>query len=55
VVRSKGSHVRLRDDANAEHGPLTIPRHDSLKPGLLRTLIHDASLDVTAFIRLRGQ
>ena len=54
VVRTKGSHVRLRDDANPDHGPLTIPKHDSLKPGLLKKLIHDASLDVEEFFRLRN-
>jgi len=54
VVRTKGSHVRLRDEANPDHRPLTIPRHDSLKPGLLSKLIHDASLDVGEFIRLRN-
>lgn len=55
VVRTKGSHVRLRDDENQDHKPITIPKHGSLKPGLLRKLIHDASLDVDTFVRIRAQ
>jgi len=55
VVRSKGSHVRLRDDDNQDHRPITVPRHTTLKPGLLGKLIHDASLDVETFLRLRAR
>ena len=55
IVRTRGSHVRLRDDENQDHKPITIPKHGSLKPGLLSKLIHDASLDVETFIRLRTQ
>ena len=36
VVRQRGSHIRLRDDSNANHLPLTVPDHKTLKPGLLR-------------------
>jgi predicted RNA binding protein YcfA (HicA-like mRNA interferase family) len=32
VVRQRGSHIRLRDDQNAKHLPLTIPDHRELKP-----------------------
>jgi predicted RNA binding protein YcfA (HicA-like mRNA interferase family) len=52
VVRQKGSHIRLRDDKNEKHGPLTIPDHKTLKTGLLRRLIHDADLTVEEFARL---
>jgi len=31
---------------------LTIPDHDTLKPGLLRRLIRDAQLDVEGFLEL---
>jgi predicted RNA binding protein YcfA (HicA-like mRNA interferase family) len=27
VVRQKGSHIRLRDDNNQYHKPITIPNH----------------------------
>jgi predicted RNA binding protein YcfA (HicA-like mRNA interferase family) len=52
VVRTKGSHVRLRDEATPDHGALTVPKPESLKPGLLRKLIRGASLDVDEFLRL---
>jgi len=52
VIRQRGSHVRLRDDQNPEHKPLTIPDHKTLKPGLLRMLIRDAGLQVEDFVKL---
>ena len=52
VVRQKGSHIRLRDDKNERHHPLTIPDHKELRSGLLRTLIRDADLTVEDFERL---
>jgi len=52
VVRQKGSHVRLRDDKNEFHNPVTIPNHKVLKIGLLRKLIKDANLSVEEFLFL---
>lgn len=52
VVRQKGSHVRLRDDKNEFHNPLTIPNHKVLKIGLLKKLIKDANLSVEEFLFL---
>jgi predicted RNA binding protein YcfA (HicA-like mRNA interferase family) len=52
VVRRKGSHIRLRDDDNEKHRPLTVPDHKTLKTGLLRRLIRDADLTVEEFERL---
>ena len=52
VVRRKGSHIRLRDDENEKHRPLTVPDHETLKTGLLRQLIRDADLTVEEFERL---
>ncbi len=52
VVRQRGSHVRLRDEQNEKHQPLTIPNHKTLKPGLLRRLIRDAGLTLDEFIEL---
>jgi predicted RNA binding protein YcfA (HicA-like mRNA interferase family) len=49
VVRRKGSHIRLRDEDNQRHQPLTVPDHKELKPGLLRKLIRDADLTVDEF------
>ena len=52
IVRRKGSHIRLRDDENEKHRPLTVPNHKTLKTGLLRRLIRDADLTVEEFQRL---
>jgi predicted RNA binding protein YcfA (HicA-like mRNA interferase family) len=52
VVRQRGSHIRLRDDQNSKHLPLTIPDHRELKPGLLRQLLRDAGLTVEQFQEL---
>ncbi len=52
IVRQKGSHIRMRDEANERHQPLTIPDHKELKPGLLRALVRDADLTVDEFEKL---
>jgi predicted RNA binding protein YcfA (HicA-like mRNA interferase family) len=52
IVRQRGSHIRLRDDTNPDHLPLTIPDHRILKPGLLRQLLRDAGLTVEEFLDL---
>ncbi|MBI5651749.1 MAG: type II toxin-antitoxin system HicA family toxin [Chloroflexi bacterium] len=51
-VRQRGSHIRLRDETNPNHLPLTVPNHKTLKPGLLRKLIRDAGLSVDEFSEL---
>ena len=51
-VRQRGSHIRLRDDTNLAHLPLTVPNHKTLKLGLLRMLIRDAGLTVDEFNEL---
>ncbi len=52
VVRQRGSHIRLRDESNPNHLPLTVPDHAFLKPGLLHQLLRDADLTVEQFISL---
>lgn len=52
VVRQRGSHMRLRDDDNPDHLPLTVPDHKTLKPGLLRQILRDADLTVDEFMAL---
>ena len=52
VVRQRGSHIRLRHRQDPQRQPLTVPDHDTLKPGLLRRLIRDAQLDVEGFLEL---
>jgi predicted RNA binding protein YcfA (HicA-like mRNA interferase family) len=52
VVRQKGSHVRLRDESDPEHLPITVPDHKTLKPSLLRQVLRDANLTVDEFVSL---
>ena len=52
VVRQRGSHIRLRDEADPDHLPITVPDHKTLKPGLLRKLLRDADLTVGEFVDL---
>jgi len=52
VVRQRGSHIRLRDEINPKHLPLTVPDHKELKPGLLKNLMRDAGLTVEDILKL---
>ncbi len=52
IVHRKGSHVRLRDDANPRHLPVTVPDHKRIKPGLLRRILRNADLTVDEFLQL---
>ena len=52
VVRQRGSHIRLRDETNPDHLPLTVPDHKTVKPGLLRKILRDADLTVEEFVAL---
>ncbi len=44
--------MRLRHSSNPERRPVTVPDHDSLKPGTLRAILRDASLTVAEFREL---
>jgi len=52
VVRQRGRHIRLRDERDPEHLPVTVPDHRSLKPGLLCQILRDANLTVDEFVDL---
>jgi len=52
IVRQKGSHIRLRDENDPEHLPITVSDHRTLKPGLLRQILRDANLTVDEFVDL---
>lgn len=52
VVRQRGSHIRLRDESDPDHLPLTVPDHKTVKPGLPRKLLRDADLTVGEFVDL---
>ncbi|MBW1741546.1 MAG: type II toxin-antitoxin system HicA family toxin [Deltaproteobacteria bacterium] len=49
IVRQKGSHIRLRNYRRPECRPITVPKHTVLKPGLLRSILHDANLSIEQF------
>jgi predicted RNA binding protein YcfA (HicA-like mRNA interferase family) len=44
-----GSHMKM---VKPGYLPITVPRHDELDPGLLRSIIRDADLTVQQFIIL---
>jgi predicted RNA binding protein YcfA (HicA-like mRNA interferase family) len=46
ALRQEGSHVRLRHSGDPLRPPLTVPRHKTLKPGLLRRILRDARIGV---------
>lgn len=52
VVRQRGSHIRLRDEVNLDHPPVTVPDHKTIKPGLLRHILRDVNLTVEEFTTL---
>ncbi len=49
-VRQQGSHVRMRDSTDPQRQPLTVPRHDTLKRGLLRRILRDGRITVQQLI-----
>ncbi|MBN1659394.1 MAG: type II toxin-antitoxin system HicA family toxin [Anaerolineae bacterium] len=55
IVRQRGSHIRLRDESDPEHRPVTVPDHRTLKPGLLRQILRDANLTVDELVELLGR
>ena len=52
IVRQRGSHIRLRDETDPNHLPLTVPNHQTVKPGLLHQILRDANLTVDQFLSL---
>lgn len=42
VARQKGSHIRLKHPGPPSH-TITVPRHDSLKPGTLHGILTDVA------------
>jgi len=48
VTRQRGSHMILEKPGC--EATLSIPRHDTIGPGLLRSLIRDAEMTVAQFL-----
>ena len=51
-VRQKGSHLRLGCEGQS---PVTVPLHDTLDRGTLRSIIRTVDVTVEEFIRLLRQ
>lgn len=52
VVRQKGSHLRLRHGTDPSRKPLSVPRHDEIKRGLLKDIMRDAGITTEELIEL---
>jgi predicted RNA binding protein YcfA (HicA-like mRNA interferase family) len=50
AVRQKGSHIRMRHSTDPNRQPLTVPRHKSVRKGLLRRILRDAQITVDQLI-----
>jgi predicted RNA binding protein YcfA (HicA-like mRNA interferase family) len=50
VLHQRGSHIILRRD-NAK-STVSVPDHAALRVGTLRTILHQAGIDVEAFVEL---
>jgi len=51
TVRQHGSHVRMHHPTDAQRRqPVTVPRHKTLKRGLLRRIIREARISVEQLI-----
>ncbi len=46
IARQKGSHVRLRNDAEPKRLPVTVPLHKELARGTLKSILGDAGISV---------
>ncbi len=49
--RQRGSHIILRQ-AMAPHRRLTVPDHDEIAKGTLRSILREAGITVEEFVRL---
>ncbi len=49
IARTRGSHVRLRC---AGRKPVTVPRHDELDRGTLRSILRTTGLSIEEFKKL---
>ena len=52
IVRQRGSHIRMNKIASERIIKITIPLHDILDRGTLRSIIRSADLTVDEFVEL---
>lgn len=51
-ISQKGSHVKLRND---DGRVVIIPMHNELARGTLKSILHQASIDVDEFLQLLSE
>jgi predicted RNA binding protein YcfA (HicA-like mRNA interferase family) len=51
IARQKGSHVRLRNEAEPQRLPVTVPLHKELAPGTLKSILSDAGISVDQLLK----
>jgi predicted RNA binding protein YcfA (HicA-like mRNA interferase family) len=44
AIRQKGSHVRLRNESDAQRLPVTVPLHKELAKGTLKNILSDSGI-----------
>jgi predicted RNA binding protein YcfA (HicA-like mRNA interferase family) len=52
IIRQRGSHIRMKKIASERIIKITIPLHDILDRGTLRSIIISANLTVDEFVEL---
>lgn len=52
LVRQKGSHMRLRHGTDPQRKPVTVPRHKTVKRGLLHDILRDARITVEELVSI---
>lgn len=52
VVRQKGSHIRLEKYLHDETLKITVPNHQEIVPGTLKSILNAARLSVDDLIEL---
>ena len=50
MARQKGSHVRLRNEAEPHRLPVTVPMHDELAIGTLKRILQDAKISIEELV-----
>ncbi|MFH1109705.1 MAG: type II toxin-antitoxin system HicA family toxin [Planctomycetota bacterium] len=50
MLHQRGSHIILRRDN--PKSTVSVPDHAALRVGTLRTILHQAGIDVEAFVEL---
>jgi predicted RNA binding protein YcfA (HicA-like mRNA interferase family) len=52
IVRQKGSHIRLKKVTSETVIKITVPLHDTLDRGTLKSIIRSTGLTVEEFVEL---